>query len=96
MPGDQLGLAQHLEVVIVGPVSSKTSVRSHTQALPPSWEAISDSSRSRTGSPIALNNRDSSIACSPDSSLFGVELAKRRPGYTNFAITEPPLKLVLI
>ncbi|MGW2370305.1 ArsI/CadI family heavy metal resistance metalloenzyme [Streptomyces sp. NPDC001667] len=30
------------------------------------------------------------------SKLFGVEPAKRRPGYANFAITEPPLKLVLI
>ena len=29
-------------------------------------------------------------------SLFGIEPAKRRPGYANFAITEPPLKLVLI
>ena len=29
-------------------------------------------------------------------SLFGVEPAKRRPGYANFAIVEPPLKLVLI
>ena len=28
--------------------------------------------------------------------LFGVGPAKRRPGYANFAITEPPLKLVLI
>ena len=30
------------------------------------------------------------------SKLFGVQPAKRRPGYANFAITEPPLKLVLI
>ena len=30
------------------------------------------------------------------SRLFGAEPAKRRPGYANFAITEPPLKLVLI
>ena len=30
------------------------------------------------------------------SKLFGVEPAKRRPGYANFAIVEPPLKLVLI
>ena len=30
------------------------------------------------------------------SSLFGVAPAKRRPGYANFAVTEPPLKLVLI
>ncbi len=29
-------------------------------------------------------------------SLFGAEPAKRRPGYANFAIAEPPLKLVLI
>jgi catechol 2,3-dioxygenase-like lactoylglutathione lyase family enzyme len=28
--------------------------------------------------------------------LFGVEPAKRRPGYANFAIASPPLKLVLI
>ena len=30
------------------------------------------------------------------SSLFGVEPAKRRPGYANFAVVEPPLKLVLL
>jgi catechol 2,3-dioxygenase-like lactoylglutathione lyase family enzyme len=30
------------------------------------------------------------------SKLFATEPAKRRPGYANFAITEPPLKLVLI
>lgn len=29
-------------------------------------------------------------------SLFGVDPAKRRPGYANFAVAEPPLKLVLI
>ncbi|MGN9779155.1 ArsI/CadI family heavy metal resistance metalloenzyme [Micromonospora sp. H33] len=30
------------------------------------------------------------------SKLFGVEPAKRRPGYANFAVENPPLKLVLI
>ncbi|MEU6366453.1 ArsI/CadI family heavy metal resistance metalloenzyme [Streptomyces sp. NPDC046931] len=30
------------------------------------------------------------------SKLFGAEPAKRRPGYANFAVAEPPLKLVLI
>jgi catechol 2,3-dioxygenase-like lactoylglutathione lyase family enzyme len=30
------------------------------------------------------------------STLFGAEPAKQRPGYANFAIAEPPLKLVLI
>ncbi|MEV4122435.1 ArsI/CadI family heavy metal resistance metalloenzyme [Micromonospora sp. NPDC049645] len=28
--------------------------------------------------------------------LFGVEPAKRRPGYANFALENPPLKLVLL
>jgi len=28
--------------------------------------------------------------------LFGVEPAKRRPGYANFAVAEPALKLVLL
>ena len=30
------------------------------------------------------------------SRLFGAQPAKRRPGYANFAIAEPPLKLVLL
>lgn len=30
------------------------------------------------------------------STLFGTAPAKRRPGYANFAIAEPPLKLVLL
>ncbi|MFB9463428.1 ArsI/CadI family heavy metal resistance metalloenzyme [Streptomyces cinereospinus] len=30
------------------------------------------------------------------SRLFGTEPAKRREGYANFAVTEPPLKLVLV
>lgn len=30
------------------------------------------------------------------SQLFGVEPAKQRPGYANFAIIDPPLKLVLL
>ncbi|MDJ0533587.1 MAG: ArsI/CadI family heavy metal resistance metalloenzyme [Xenococcaceae cyanobacterium MO_207.B15] len=45
---------------------------------------------------LALNvsNLDESVAFY--SQLFGVEPAKRRPGYANFAVGEPPLKLVLI
>jgi catechol 2,3-dioxygenase-like lactoylglutathione lyase family enzyme len=30
------------------------------------------------------------------SKLFGAEPAKRQPGYANFAIAEPPLKLILM
>ncbi|MEU8916250.1 ArsI/CadI family heavy metal resistance metalloenzyme [Streptomyces nigrescens] len=45
---------------------------------------------------LALNVADLEGAVEFYSKLFGVEPAKRRPGYANFALTEPPLKLVLI
>jgi len=45
---------------------------------------------------LALNvdNLDESVAFY--SKLFATEPAKVRPGYANFAVAEPPLKLVLI
>jgi catechol 2,3-dioxygenase-like lactoylglutathione lyase family enzyme len=45
---------------------------------------------------LALNVDDVDEAVAFYSKLFGAEPAKRRPGYANFAIAEPPLKLVLI
>jgi catechol 2,3-dioxygenase-like lactoylglutathione lyase family enzyme len=45
---------------------------------------------------LALNVDDVDEAVTFYAKLFGTEPAKRRPGYANFAITEPPLKLVLI
>jgi catechol 2,3-dioxygenase-like lactoylglutathione lyase family enzyme len=45
---------------------------------------------------LALNVSDVDAAVAFYSRLFGAEPAKRRPGYANFAIAEPPLKLVLI
>lgn len=45
---------------------------------------------------LALNVSDIDHAVDFYSKLFATEPAKRRPGYANFAITEPPLKLVLI
>jgi catechol 2,3-dioxygenase-like lactoylglutathione lyase family enzyme len=45
---------------------------------------------------LALNVSDLDQAITFYSKLFGAEPAKIRPGYANFAITEPPLKLVLI
>lgn len=45
---------------------------------------------------LALNVADLEASVAFYSKLFGVEPAKRRPGYANFAIAEPPLKLVLI
>ena len=45
---------------------------------------------------LALNVDDVDAAVAFYSKLFGAEPAKRRPGYANFAIAEPPLKLVLL
>jgi catechol 2,3-dioxygenase-like lactoylglutathione lyase family enzyme len=45
---------------------------------------------------LALNVNDIDEAVSFYTRLFGTEPAKRRPGYANFAIAEPPLKLVLL
>ena len=44
---------------------------------------------------LALNVSDLDAAIAFYSKLFGTEPAKRRPGYANFAIADPPLKLVL-
>lgn len=45
---------------------------------------------------LALNVSDIDTAVDFYSKLFNATPAKRRDGYANFAIEEPPLKLVLI
>jgi catechol 2,3-dioxygenase-like lactoylglutathione lyase family enzyme len=45
---------------------------------------------------LALNVDDLEQAVTFYSQLFNTEPAKRKPGYANFAIAEPPLKLVLL
>ncbi|POX55273.1 glyoxalase/bleomycin resistance/dioxygenase family protein [Streptomyces sp. Ru71] len=45
---------------------------------------------------LALRVADLDASITFYSKLFGAEPAKRREGYANFAIAEPPLKLVLI
>jgi len=45
---------------------------------------------------LALNVSDLDEAIAFYSKLFRTTPAKVRPGYANFALTEPPLKLVLI
>ena len=45
---------------------------------------------------LALNVDDLDASIAFYAALFAAEPAKVRPGYANFAITEPPLKLVLI
>ncbi|MEU7929471.1 ArsI/CadI family heavy metal resistance metalloenzyme [Micromonospora sp. NPDC049801] len=49
---------------------------------------------SRVQLALRVSDLDGSIAFY--SKLFGVDPAKRRPGYANFAVENPPLKLVLI
>ena len=45
---------------------------------------------------LALNVSDLEASVAFYSTMFGVEPHKRKPGYANFAVTDPPLKLVLI
>jgi catechol 2,3-dioxygenase-like lactoylglutathione lyase family enzyme len=45
---------------------------------------------------LALNVGDLDEAIDFYSKLFGTAPAKVRPGYANFAVAEPPLKLILI
>lgn len=45
---------------------------------------------------LALNVDDLEAAITFYSRLFNAEPAKRKPGYANFAIADPPLKLVLL
>lgn len=45
---------------------------------------------------LALNVSNIDEAVEFYSKLFAAEPAKRKPGYANFAIADPPLKLVLI
>jgi catechol 2,3-dioxygenase-like lactoylglutathione lyase family enzyme len=45
---------------------------------------------------LALNVDDLEESVAFYSALFGTEPAKRKPGYANFAVAQPPLKLVLI
>jgi catechol 2,3-dioxygenase-like lactoylglutathione lyase family enzyme len=44
---------------------------------------------------LSINVSDFDAAVEFYSRLFGAEPAKLRPGYANFAIDDPPLKLVL-
>ena len=44
---------------------------------------------------LALNVRDIEAATRFYADMFGVQPAKQRPGYTNFVVADPPLKLVL-
>lgn len=44
---------------------------------------------------LALNVENLEAAIEYYGNLFGAEVNKRKPGYANFAIENPPLKLVL-
>src|SRR3712207_7100954 len=70
--------------------------------MSPSRHRHSSICRSGRGDPsmsrvqLALRVADLEAAVDFYSRLFDATPAKRRPGYANFALTEPPLKLVLL
>ena len=45
---------------------------------------------------LALNVDDLGASVAFYTKLFGTAPAKTKPGYANFAVAEPPLKLILI
>src|SRR5438270_1332011 len=55
---------------------------------------LSEVNVSRVQLALNVDSLEESIAFY--SKLFNTEPAKRRPGYANFAVAEPPLKLVLL
>jgi catechol 2,3-dioxygenase-like lactoylglutathione lyase family enzyme len=57
-------------------------------------QSIRSVAMSRVQLALNVSNIDDAVAFY--SKLFGAEVNKRKPGYANFAITDPPLKLVLI
>jgi catechol 2,3-dioxygenase-like lactoylglutathione lyase family enzyme len=59
-----------------------------------SHRSLVEAAMSRLQLALNVDNLDDSVAFY--GKLFGAEPAKRRPGYANFALAEPPLKLVLI
>jgi catechol 2,3-dioxygenase-like lactoylglutathione lyase family enzyme len=63
-----------------------------THSLNPAPAVTPDSGRVQ----LALNVDDLDAAVAFYSKLFGVLPAKVRPGYANFAVASPPLKLVLL
>jgi catechol 2,3-dioxygenase-like lactoylglutathione lyase family enzyme len=58
------------------------------------WSIYKEGHMSRVQ--LALNVADLDAAVEFYAKLFATEPAKRRPGYANFVVQEPPLKLVLI
>src|SRR5579875_1065056 len=67
----------------------------------PGWQHIDRCQCYPGGAPmsrvqLALNVADLDEAVAFYSKLFATEPAKVRPGYANFAVVDPPLKLVLI
>ena len=68
-----------------------------TSAVGQTWTVINILEVPVTGRiQLAINVNDLEASISFYGRLFGTEPAKVKPGYANFAIDDPPLKLVLI
>jgi len=65
------------------------------EELPMTTSTTSSTELSASRVQLALNVRDIGAATRFYADMFGVEPAKQRPGYANFAVSDPPLKLVL-
>src|ERR1039457_1234111 len=72
--------------------AAEQNIDSHRSLSPQA--AVQEVLMSRVQLALDVSNIDEAVAFY--SKLFGTEPAKRRPGYANFAIDEPPLKLVLL
>ena len=75
-------------------MTAQTAQTAQTAPTPPTPAATAPTTGGRVQ--LALNVSDLEASVAFYSTMFGVEPHKRRPGYANFAIAEPPLKLVLI
>ena len=80
---------RHTSILTFADVCGKLGSRRHRH------RSISGGSDDRRVQ-LALNVNDLEESIAFYSKLFGTEPAKLRPGYANFAIAEPPLKLVLM
>ena len=65
-------------------------------AVTPRWRALSRCTGSSRWIALVTSVRIAASVSGLGLSLFGTAPAKRRPGYANFAVVEPPLKLVLL
>jgi catechol 2,3-dioxygenase-like lactoylglutathione lyase family enzyme len=71
-----------------------TSVNGSATIFASTFVNVPEAAMSRVQLALNVSNLDEAVAFY--SKLFATDVAKQEPGYANFAIADPPLKLVLI